>query len=532
MKSDIKYDRTDEFIEKAIRKVNEGDRDAAISIYEKIIKKKPNHLDANFLLGTLYAEKSSLERAKTLLERAAKIEPSSPFIQNNLGNVYRLSSQFHKAISCFKQAVEYKRDFVEAHMNLGMTYKVIGDPDRAVKHYKIAKKLNPSLDTPEIHTASILEQKGDYKKAYKKLDKLIKKGDRSVAIIQAFSSVILHGDFREKEVKRALGLLENITKDDKELEKIPLNERANLFMTLGTLLDNVGSYSAAFNAFKTGNDLHPTRYDDNIIRNQVDRLKKIFSSDLAKNMPLYEGHGNNLIFIIGMPRSGSTLIEQILASHNNVEAMGETGYVAATITKKSKALKIDPEEDFKEILKEKELSKIHSYFYEKTKHNDEKNNILLTDKTLNNYLYLGYIAQLFPEAKVINCLRDPLDTGLSCYFHSFTGQWDVTNDLESIGIYYRHYESLMEHWFNCLPLKMIKINYEDVIENPKKMTKKILDFCELKWSRKCLKFYKNKRFVSTASYYQVRKPIYSSSIKRHEKYIEFLSPLQKGLDSG
>ena len=531
MKSDIKYDRTDEFIEKAIRKVNEGDHGAAISIYEKIIKKKPNHLDANFLLGTLYAERGTLERAKTLLKRVTEIEPSSPFAQNNLGNVYRQCSQFDKAISCFKQALAYKGDFVEAHLNLGMTYTVIGDPDSAVKHYKIAKKINPSIDTPEIKIASILEQKGDYKKAYKKLDNLIQKGDRSIDIIQAFSTVVLHGDFREKEVKRAIRFLENITKDDKKLEKVPLNEQVNLFITLGTLLDNVGCYSAAFNAFKTGNDLHPTRYDENIIRNQVDRLKKIYSSDSVKNMPLYEGHGNNLIFIIGMPRSGSTLIEQILASHDNVEAMGETGYVATAITKKSKALKIDPEEDFKEKLKEKELSKIHSYFHEITKH-DEKGSVLLTEKTLNNYLYLGYIAQLFPEAKIINCLRDPLDTGLSCYFHSFTGRWDVTNDLESLGIYYRQYERLMEHWFNCLPLKMIKINYEDIIENPKKMTKEILDFCELKWSRKCLKFYKNKRFVSTASYHQVRKPIYSSSIKRHEKYIEFLSPLQKGLDSG
>lgn len=527
MNSNIKYDKTGELIEKAIRKSNEGDRKSAIVIYEKILKKKPNHLDANYFLGTIDAEDGNLERAKQLLKRAAQIEPSSPYIQNNLGNVYKQTSQLNEAIACFKRALENKSDFIEAHLNLGLMYKLSGDPDNAIKHYDIAKKINPNLSISEAKTASVLEQKGDYKKAYKQVNKLLKKGDKSFETINAFSSIILHGEFKETELKRAIALIDEIIKNEELLKSIPLGERSKLFHTLGNLLDKAGNYKEAFNAFKTGYDLQPKQYDVNIIRTQVNRLIEIFSPDFIKKMPSYKGRGKNLVFIVGMPRSGSTLIEQILASHNNVTSLGETGYIESIILDNSQTVKRMNEVNFKARLAEKELSKIYSIFSEKINY-DDKSTTIFTDKTLDNYLYMGYIAQLFPEARIINCLRDPLDTCLSCYF---TGQWDMAYDLHSLGVHYRQYERLMEHWFNCLPLKMVSIKYEDLIEQPKKMTKEILDFCELKWSRKCLKFYKNKRFVTTASYHQVRKPIYSSSINRHKNYINFLGPLQEGLNS-
>jgi hypothetical protein len=156
---------------------------------------------------------------------------------------------------------------------------------------------------------------------------------------------------------------------------------------------------------------------------------------------------------------------------------------------------------------------------------------VVTEKTPANFLYLGLAEQLFPNATVIWCLRDPLDTCLSCYFHDFTGAHPYAYDLEHLGFCYRMHERLMTHWCAVSSLPILTVQYEELVENPESQMRALLEFCDLPWNDACLEFYKNERFVRTASVDQVRQPIYRSSIGRHRRFDEYLDPLREALGS-
>ena len=218
-----------------------------------------------------------------------------------------------------------------------------------------------------------------------------------------------------------------------------------------------------------------------------------------------------------MPRSGSTLVEQILDSHPDVASLGECNCFAQSLEAVDKKISSAP-------LSEEQVVEVARQYYTYCREQHPKAKVF-TDKTLSNYFYLGQISQVFPEAKIIHCWRNPLDTCLSSYFHDFAGRYEFTNDLATLGKYFQVYHELMGHWQEVLGDRVYKLIYEDMIDAPKSVIKELLGFCSLKFNRSCLKFYKNKRVVNTSSYYQVRKPIYRSAVNRSQAYQQYLEPL-------
>lgn len=509
-----------DLFQKAVALMEKGQNAEAKMLFSKILRKEPNHLDANYLMGTLCSEDGEFGRGEQLLRKALKMKPDSPYILNNLGNVYQKQSKDDEALNCYQKALKIKSDLPQAHCNIGVIYKVAGDLEGARKHFELAEKLQPGMDKARAGLASLQERAGDYRKARKNLEKVISSGARDVHTAMAFAEAVLHDESSSSELKKAVRVVdEHLSADG--ASRLSRIERAKVYYLLGALNDQLKEYDQAFKCYETANKMSAARYDMKKMRKSIAVITENFNGDVLTTSNSSAEAGADLVFIVGMPRSGSTLIEQILDSHPDIASLGECNYFAEALETVSKKAPNSP-------LSEEQAAMVAQRYYSccREQHPNAK---VFTDKTLTNYLCLGQILQVFPEAKIVHCWRDPLDTCLSCYFHDFAGQYGFTNDLNTLGQYFRSYQSLMDHWRESLHGRLYTLVYEELINEPKREIKQLLDFCSLKFNRACLKFYKNKRIVNTASYYQVRKPIYRSSVNRNQAYRRHLEPLMREL---
>ena len=231
-----------------------------------------------------------------------------------------------------------------------------------------------------------------------------------------------------------------------------------------------------------------------------------------------------------MPRSGTSLLEQILASHPSVHAAGElqdiTDIVSSLPSRLGSTLAYPA---CLENVTQGAVDDIARSYLKKIETLSPKNTTVVTDKMPDNFRHLGLIQLLFPKARVIHCVRDPLDTCLSCYFQNFSGEHDYSYNLQNMGIYYRLYERLMRHWKQVLDLKILDVSYEELVTATEETTRSILDFCGLPWDARCLESHKIRRAVVTSSYDQATRPIYHESLRRWEHYRPYLEPLCKVL---
>jgi len=264
-----------------------------------------------------------------------------------------------------------------------------------------------------------------------------------------------------------------------------------------------------------------------------DSIREVFNEDYFNKRP-YEGIPTSLpIFIVGMPRSGSTLTEQIISSHPDVYGAGEIKLLSACLTAMRQKYPNVPR--FPQMAlgmkTHQYVSVANSYLKEMAAMSPSA--LRVTDKLLTNYYFVGFINTLFPNAKIIHTMRNPVDTCLSAYSKLFKDDMPHSYDLAEIGRYYKKYEQLMEHWRRVLPAGvMLDVQYESVVEDAETHARKIVEFCGLPWNDACLNFHKSERPVKTASVSQVRKPIYGSSVNRWERYGDGLKPLIDALNAG
>jgi hypothetical protein len=231
-----------------------------------------------------------------------------------------------------------------------------------------------------------------------------------------------------------------------------------------------------------------------------------------------------------MPRSGTSLAEQILASHPDVFGAGELPVVNRMVDQLATVLDTSiPYPECLKYLDNHTLEQLASEYLEEAqlKSNDEQ---FITDKMPSNFMHLGFISLMFPNARIIHCTRDPLDTCLSCYFQNFTGEHPYAYSLTSLGKFYRMYEKLMEHWSKVIPNPIFELSYEKVVVNPEQEIRSMVDFCGLEWDDKCLDFHQTKRTVATASHSQVRQKIYTSSVGKWRSYEKHLDELCSALE--
>jgi tetratricopeptide (TPR) repeat protein len=302
-------------------------------------------------------------------------------------------------------------------------------------------------------------------------------------------------------------------------------ERQQIHSVLGKLYDKSGAFDKAFENYRKSNALKQGLFDlQNHIR-FIDKLISVHSKEFMASASRADTSTDLPVFIVGMPRSGTSLVEQILASHPAVFGAGELDDIRQISVALPSLLGVSsPYPECLERNNPHSLNKMVDRYVDRLR--EFSNNAAhITDKMPLNYLYLGLIDLLFPSARVIHIVRNPLDTCLSCYFQEFTTTNSYAYDLESLGAYYKQYERIMEHWKNVLKIRMLEVKYEELVDDQENISRQIIDFCGLDWDDRVLRFYETKRSVATPSFDQVRQPMYRNSIERWKNYERHLGPL-------
>ena len=293
----------------------------------------------------------------------------------------------------------------------------------------------------------------------------------------------------------------------------------------GDLLDAMGDIDAAFEAYQRANSAQGTRYNHEAHRDLVDALIDVFTPELFESMPAPEMDTSSSLLVVGMPRSGTSLIEQILSMHPNIHGAGELDdlpTIAAGIRHC-----VEGQGTYPNLIRQLDDALINQLAAARM---DSLRRIsdapVVVDKLPHNFLHLGLAAVLTPGAKVVHVVRDPVDTCLSCYFQNFGGsKLAFTNQLDALCAFYKEYHRLMQHWMDVLPLPIHTVRYEDVVADSEREIKGLLQFVGEEWTSDVLDFHRSDRLVQTASYAQVQRPIYSTSVGRAERYRHRLGSL-------
>ena len=444
-----------------------GEIEKSIDVMREALTLNPNH--PNFLnnIGTCFYKLHKFSIAKKYYEKGLNIDNRHLHILNNLGNLKRETNKIEESIGYYKKVLSIQKDAVPALFNLVGIYRITNQKEESKKYCKKILELNKKLTD----------------------------ADRQYSLVHKY----VENDPHLNEMLKKI--------NDKDLNNL---EKIHLYYGVHKAYEDIQDYKNAFKFLKIGNELvkKETKYnfskDEKKINNYINLYKKI------KHLKSSEAH-RNLIFIVGMPRSGSSLIEQILSSHKNVFGGGEIQYIQEIANK---------------IINEKKInvSSIDNYRNDYLSLISELNDSssFFTDKELLNFYNIGLILSLFPKARIINCTRDPLDNCWSIYKNYFPIKTEFVNDFKDITKFYKLYLNTMKFWQKEFSQSIFNLNYETLVENPKHQIEKILNFCGLEWDENVMSHHKSSRIIRTLSFDQANKPIskkVSNTIKNYKNMI-------------
>lgn len=464
-----------------------GEYQDALLAVNRSIQLNSNNSRAHFIAGNTLMKGGENEQAIKAFQKTISLDPKHGFAHNNLGSLYEDDGRLKEAKKQYENAMKLDKSNVLAYLNLSTVLSFEGDLAGSQKLLNSAIKIKP-----------------DYIEAHHNLSDLkrYKIGDEHIEIL--------------------MGLL-------KEVDKIPLENQIRLYFILGKVHADLKEYDLAFDYYNTGNKLKRStyEYDEDRMLEMHNEIKGVFSKTSFADLTISKNHDIIPIFVVGMPRSGSTLIEQILSSHSMVHGAGELLILSELINKQFSGNFPNDIQSFGDAT----LIEIgHTYLRKTSELNPEAKYIV--DKMPSNYLYAGLIKKIIPNAVIINTNRNSMDCSVSNYTHLFLDTIHYTNDLSELGRYYKMYNDLMDHWRSVLPDGVLyDISYENVVDDLEKEARSLIDFIGLDWEEGCLDFHKQKSRVKTASAAQVRKPIYNSSIERWRVYEKHLGPLIHALDN-
>lgn len=494
--------------------------------YLQTIRLNPEHGEAHANLGNLYFTNKQFKKAQLSLEAAVTYSPNSAHLHAGLGVTYYRLSKLDESVSSLNTALLIDPKNINAHLSIIDTLLFLGQYDRAYQHCEQILEIEPNNIIAIVNRASLNERMGQFEKGMKQILPFIESGNKNLSVILAYVELAK----RLHKQQEAIDLLEEYLR-----ETSPIEDRAKcrIHFRLGALHDFLKKYDKAFYHFQTGSRLKSTKYSIEKHQALLTSISSTYSEDFVNHAPVSNIESEVPIFIIGMPRSGSSLIEQILGSHPMVHPAGELQNMPQLMN--SLSTMIGSRYAFPQCVTELTTEQINQFAKTYLDHvtNLSSTARYVTDKMPENFLMLGLIQQLFPNARIINCLRDPRSLALSCYFQLFRDDaQSFSYDLNHIAHYYKGYKKLMSYWKRTLSIQIIDIQYEALINQPKTEIQRILEFCNLDWSDDCLEFHDNKRQVATASYDQVRQPLYKSSLDRWQHYEKYISKSTKELFLG
>ncbi len=513
-----------------------------------------NHWGAYTNLGNILRELGRLDEAEASYRCAVSLNPSFAGAYCNLGNTLRELNRAEEAEAACRAAIALDRNHWEAHINLGNALKDLGRLDAAEEMFRRAIALKPDVAEAYSGLGTVMMELGrhaeaeaafrraitvrpGFAEAYNNLSVELKEAGRLAeaghaaerAVQLAPRKAFYFGNLAELRSfapgDPVLAAWEALANDAASL---PAGDRIHLHFALAKAYDDVGRAEDAFQQLAAGNGLKRRQiaYDEAATLARLDRVRALFTPGL---IAVREGCGDPSsapVFIVGMPRSGTTLIEQILASHPQAFGAGELTLFEQAAGRIRNTLPGSP--DFPDMVTGMTGEHFRSlgalYCGELKRRAPGAARII--DKMPSNFIFAGLIHLALPNAIIIHAVRDPIDTCVSCFSKHFVEEQKHTYDLAELGRYYHHYRTLMAHWHRALPPgRILDVHYEDVVADLEGAARRMVAHCGLPWDARCLDFHRTERNVQTASAAQVRRPIYRSSVARWRKYEAFLGPL-------
>lgn len=568
--------------------IERGDPDKAIPYFVKVADLVPDKARPHNNLGIAYKRGGRLEEAEAAYRRALVIDASYAQAHNNLGTTLIERGNVIEAVRSFEAAIKFDETFLEARRNLAHALLESNQPGRAAAelqriletspediganlslaaierqkrnfrraqlHLEVILGLEPKHIDAMYRLALILEDQGRFSEALTMLERVIglspghanacnsagvlsqTLGDIDVAIKYFRRAISVRPEFAEAhrnlafarrnveiddDVRRSEALLEH------ELDDV---SAMHVSFAMAKIHDDLGEYNNAFKHLSRGNMLKRRMldYDIGLESDFFAELEGAFDSSFFQGRIGWGLEDQTPIFVVGMPRSGTTLVEQIIASHSRAEGAGEILDLDRLLWDAVNENRQHGWGQSMHSLSRPQANDLAAAYLNGLKQRFPGAEHI-TDKTPGNFHYIGMIRIMLPNAKVINCTRDPVDTCFSCYQNYFTEGVSFSYTLEELGKYYRLYSRLMEHWRWELPGFVYDCSYESLLNDQEGETRRLLEFCSLEWDPACLSFHKTKRPVQTASVAQVRQPIYRSSIGRATHYEKHLAPLRDAL---
>jgi Tfp pilus assembly protein PilF len=495
-----------------------GQLESAKKMFKIAFKIKPDYSEAYFNYAVILGATGQVQEAIVEYKNAVAISPNYPNAHNNLGNAYKEIGMIKSAIDSYEWAIAYEPEFIEALNNLGIALNDLNKTDLAIKNFE--KVISIDANNVESHFNLAIVYLGLGKKN-KSLDLLKRVIELKPDHVDAYKSISGIKFFNQKDI--LISKMEALYFSD----KLTSSASTKLAFTLSKVYEDLGDYDKQFKFLNEGNNKRKKELNYSFTQslNLHNRIKKIFNS----NFPVikkssYDNSYIQLIFIVGLPRSGTSLVEQILASHNKVFGAGELRVLPEILNK------ILNTNDESTCLSKENILLIRNQYFSRISSMDFSKKIII-DKMPSNFRYIGFISLAFPEAKIINLNRDAKATCWSMYKYYFdsSGLGFSYNQTDLVS-YFKLYDELMRFWRDLFPNKIYDICYEDLTLNQEIETRNLLKYCGLDWDQNCLNFHQNKRVVKTTSGMQVRKKIYQGSSEAWKKYEKYLKTLIKGLE--
>jgi tetratricopeptide (TPR) repeat protein len=505
----------------------------AASAFREALRLKPNHADAARNLRELTAGPQMPPRLAEVYARLlemVRLDPGNPRLQNDLGMVLLAAEQAGPAVQHLQEAVRLKPDYLEAYTNLGSARQALNQPDEAMQCYRAALRVNPAYTPARTLLGHGLQTQGRTDEALAEYRETLRVNPNDAQALYLLSELAAVGAYRfpDDEVRRVRELAAR--------SDLPVDDLCRLNFAAAQILDKSGSYDEAFAHCRRANELRQeidrrcgNVYDPTAQTKLVDRLIATCTPAWFERVRGFGSDSELPVFVVGIPRSGTTLAEQIIASHPRAHGAGELRDIGRMVGRLPQRL--GGTDDYPECLNRLDAATARGLADEYLQRLRQLGGpaIRVVDKFPTNFLYLGLIAGLFPRARVVHCRRDPVDTCLSCYFQNFADPLPFTLDLGHLGHYYREYRRLMDHWSAVLPLLIFHLEYEGLTKDQEAVSRQLVQFCGLEWDDRCLRFHESRRPVQTASALQVRQPLYRTSVGRWNRYKSHLRTLLEAL---
>lgn len=533
----------------ALRNWAEAQRD-----FSKAIELAPNYAEAYGNRGNVLREQGRLAEAIADQKKAIALNPNIPELHNNLGLACKDANQWGAALACFERALSLRPPYLDALINRANTLKELGRLEEAVAGYDSVLRLKPDH-------AEALANRGDALRDLRRLDEAAASYRKAIAAkpdhvaawcglaqVEAESGHLAEAEAHYRKahliapdaVAPLYGIAQAVKFESgdplipkfRELlsrENLTADDRAKLHHAYAKLCNDLGQNDEAFGNFLQGKTLLRSSFDPARHAAAYEGLKQLFTKGFFAAREGFGLDDARPVFVVGMPRSGTTLLEQVLASHHSVAGLGELPHMAHISDAIGGGLSNAP--DHLAGLSRLTAADAARFAgeYLAAYRGCPPEALRIIDKLPHNFERLGLIALLFPKARIIHCRRDPLDTCVSIFMQSYIGTHEYAYDLSTLGRYYRAYEGLMAHWREVLPLPIHDCSYEDMVRDFEPTTRALLDFLGLDWDPACLDYHQRGRAVSTASLWQVRQPLYGTSMERWRRYEPHLGPLKGGL---